>query len=348
MKPNALFKSALAELREVMAQQQSAPSLSQQVGVKTEVLARFQPVFSPENIPTLTEQEFKDFLLPKNNKHWDGLQRQGPRMCADMKALRRALSILVDENRPIEQRLDQIRPKGKTPMVPSLGRAVLTAILLVVYPDKYGVWNMTSESAMESLNIWPTFDPKESFGQRYLKVNEILLSLAPELQIDLWTLDALWWVVRKDGEPPAPPGEMEESETAFGLERHLRDFLQDNWEKTPLGKEWSIYEKEGELVGVEYDTRHVGQIDLLAHNDEKRKWLVVELKRNQSSDETVGQVLRYMGWVEENLAKGEPVEGLIVTRSADERLRLALKYTKNVGVLLYEVEFHLRKMGDKK
>lgn len=349
MMPNASLKSAIGELREVLVQRHSDPVLEETVVSKPQVLARFQPVFSPENIPTLTEEEFKDFLLSKNNRHWSGLHRQGPYMCANMEALRRALAVLVDENAPIKQRLDQLLPPGKSPMVPRLGRAVLTAILQVMYPDKYGVWNMTSESAMKSLNIWPTFDRKESFGQRYLKMNETLLSLASQLQTDLWTLDSLWWRVRRgdsgDGGPP-PPEDMDEGKTAFGLERHLQDFLQDNWEKTPLGKDWSLYEEEGEVVGVEYLTGQIGQIDLLARNDEKRKWLVVELKRNQSSDQTVGQVLRYMGWVEENLANGESVEGLIISRVADERLRLALKNTKNVSVLLYEVEFHLRKMGD--
>jgi hypothetical protein len=50
--------------------------------------------------------------------------------------------------------------------------------------------------------------------------------------------------------------------------------------------------------------------------------------------------------VAENLAqkKGEVVCGIIIAKSADERLRLALKYAANVSVLLYEVDFHLHKM----
>jgi restriction system protein len=74
----------------------------------------------------------------------------------------------------------------------------------------------------------------------------------------------------------------------------------------------------------------------------KHKWLVVELKKHQGSDQVVGQILKYMGWVEENLAaKGDLVEGIIITSSADERVRLALKNQKNINLYLYEVNFSL-------
>src|SRR3972149_6261592 len=73
------------------------------------------------------------------------------------------------------------------------------------------------------------------------------------------------------------------------------------------------------------------------------KPLVIELKRNQSSDDTVGQVQRYMGWVTEHIAKkGETVNGLIVSREKDEKLKYALMYANNVELMLYEVYFNLR------
>jgi CRISPR/Cas system-associated exonuclease Cas4 (RecB family) len=266
-----------------------------------------------------------------------------------MDLLRHALSILVDAQVPIEKRLDQLLPHGKAPIVPRLGRAVLTAILQVEYPDEYGVWNGTSEGALKTLKIWPTFDSNDSFGQRYLRVNEILLFLAAELQIDLWTLDSVWWGVKgfkaNDlGPTDGGAAPCEESRTRFVLERYLQAFLEDNWDKTALGKEWALYEEDGEVVASQYKAGAAGTIDLLARNGQKHKWLVVELKKGQSSDQTLGQVLRYMGWVEENLARGESVEGLIIAEAVDERLRLALRNTRNINVLLYEVDFHLRDM----
>ena len=72
------------------------------------------------------------------------------------------------------------------------------------------------------------------------------------------------------------------------------------------------------------------------------KWLVIELKRDQPSDKTIGQVLRYMGWVEEHLAgPGETVEGLVIAREQDERLRYALRHTRDVRLKLYQVKFEV-------
>ncbi len=70
---------------------------------------------------------------------------------------------------------------------------------------------------------------------------------------------------------------------------------------------------------------------------------MVELKRNHSSDKTVGQVLRYMGWVREHLAgPDEAVEGLIVAHQADASVRYALSSVHGVRVKLYEVDFRFR------
>jgi hypothetical protein len=356
---NAALKSAIDRLKSAMQRKQQEPGFKDIVGIKQQVLDRFQPVFSPKNIASLTEPDFRDFFPFKNNHHYNRLAMFGHDkvMCADMGLLRHALAILVaDGEEPIEKRLNQLLPNGKPPMVPYLGRAVLTAILQIVHPDKYGVLNGTSEGGLRTLSIWPSFDKKDNFGDRYVKVNDILLFLAGELKTDLWTLDMLWWglgdaedggqspwaSMNHDDEHEADNADQYDEGKMGFPERYLRDFLADNWEKTPLGKEWTLYEEDGEVVAVEYAAGKAGRIDLLARNSEKHKWLVVELKKQQSSDKTVGQILRYMGWVEENLAaKEELVEGTIIAASADERVRLALKHTKNVNVLLYDVTFHL-------
>jgi hypothetical protein len=67
----------------------------------------------------------------------------------------------------------------------------------------------------------------------------------------------------------------------------------------------------------------VGRSDLICEDD-KGALVVMELKRGRSSDEVVGQVLRYIGFVRENVAtKGQDVRGCIVTGDYDESLRLA-------------------------
>ena len=94
-------------------------------------------------------------------------------------------------------------------------------------------------------------------------------------------------------------------------------------------------------TGYEYPTS-IGKIDLLARNKKEKAWLVVEIKRNQSSDDTVGQALRYMGYVREHLAKKDDRdEGLIVAHSGDERLRYALAMVPSLSLMVYEVDFRL-------
>ena len=62
----------------------------------------------------------------------------------------------------------------------------------------------------------------------------------------------------------------------------------------------------------------------MARHRSENRWLVIELKRNQSSDETVGQILRYMGWMRRRKAEGAAVEGLIICREIDQRLQYTL------------------------
>jgi hypothetical protein len=234
-----------------------------------------------------------------------------------------------------------------------MGKNVSTAILMVTQPDQYGVWNNRSEAGMKRLDIWPKFDRGESFGSRYVRVNQILNQLSESLGIDLWTLDALWWYLDQKEAGDVPHDELFEtttlgitaaSEQQFGLERHLHEFLRDNWNELEIGKEWMIYSEEGdEEAGYEYPCK-IGRIDLLAKHRNERDWLVIELKRNQTSDQTIGQILRYIGWVKQELAvEGEHVYGMIICRSADEALHYALSTVENVELRFYQVEFQLIK-----
>ena len=337
----------IGKLREAVESLKGTDIYKEIVEPRDAVLARFQPVFAPSHVAEITENEFRSFLLLENNHHWSGLHRQGSRMCADMGRLRDALTILVDESQPVADRLDRA-----IEMVSGMSKNIASAILLIIQPEQYGVWNNRSEANMKRLGIWPKFDRGESFGSRYVKVNQILLQLRDALQIDLWTLDALWWHLdqKEAGNPPLSEatemtsgGLAAETEQRFGLERHLHDFLRDNWDRLELGREWALYQEPGdEEAGYEYPC-DVGRIDLLAKHKKAPCWLVVELKRNQTSDQTVGQLLRYIGWVKQHLAEeGDEVRGLIICREADNALHYALSTVQNVELRLYEVEFRLK------
>lgn len=167
---------------------------------KEAVLKHYQPVFSPDRINGLTKAEFESFLLYRNNHHWDSLHRVGAYMVEDMPLLRKCLAILLDESRPVRDRINEIRPErywGEHSMVSHLGTPVLTAILHVVFPEKYGVWNNTSDAGLKEVRLWDQRWEKEKAGNSYFEMNRIYLQLSTAVGVDLWTLDALWWLIKK-------------------------------------------------------------------------------------------------------------------------------------------------------
>jgi hypothetical protein len=149
----------IGKLREAAVSIVKTAIYNEVVEPRDAVLARFQPIFSPEHLSAITEEEFRSFLLFENNRHWTGLHRQGTRMCSDMVKLREALEILLNENEPVFKRLDEA-----IAMVWGMGKNVASAILMVSQPDRYGVWNNRSEANMKRFGIWPNFNRGESFG----------------------------------------------------------------------------------------------------------------------------------------------------------------------------------------
>lgn len=130
---------------------------------------------------------------------------------------------------------------------------------------------------------------------------------------------------------------------SFAMEKHLEDFLVQNWAHTDLGKDYDIYEEDAERLGQQYPT-DTGRMDILAISKDKKSLLVVELKRGKASDAVVGQILRYMGYVKEELAEaGQSVAGAIIALEDDPRIRRALAMVQNVSFYRYQVSFKLVK-----
>ena len=138
---------------------------------------------------------------------------------------------------------------------------------------------------------------------------------------------------------PQPPDV--EDPVAFALEKHLEDFLVQNWNRTELSREFDIYQEDGERVGQQFPT-DTGPIDILAISKDGKELLVVELKRGRASDVVVGQLLRYMGYVQDELAESrQVVRGVVIALEDDQRLRRALAMVPAVRFYRYEVTFKL-------
>ena len=338
------YSKAISELRGIAARFKPGQRIYDEiVGFRDEVLARYHPIFSSDHIPILTKEEFTSFLYSENNHHWSGLYRKGLSAAEDMDTLRQALAVLLDEEQPIRERF----PKALD-QVTGLGKGIATAILTVAYPVQYGVWNNTSEAALRKVGLWPDFARGADIGSRYAQINELLGRLAANLEMDFWTLDSFWWFVLEPQPETLPQPVLETSSPVtqsggrFALERQLEEFLLENWERTPLAQEWVVFSTPDDPeAGNQYPT-DVGRIDILAVHKTQPRFLVIELKRNQSTDQTIGQTLRYLGWVKKHLAQnGQSVEALIIAHQIEKEARYAISILPNVKMMTYEVEFRL-------
>ena len=140
---------------------------------------------------------------------------------------------------------------------------------------------------------------------------------------------------------PPEASEMPEDIEAFYLEKYLEDFIISNFQTIFKG-DLKIYEDADKNDGQQYST-DIGPIDILAFEPKSNSFVVIELKKGRPSDQVVGQVLRYMGWIKQNLCKeGQTVKGLVICHDPDPKLSYALEMTNNIDVRYYNVSFKLR------
>ena len=86
----------------------------------------------------------------------------------------------------------------------------------------------------------------------------------------------------------------------------------------------------------------VGEVDLFC-KDKNDNYVVVELKKRKGSDKTIGQILRYIGWVKRNICKNtEKVRGIIISREYDEKIKYA---AGAVGSLLKYKKTNIQNIG---
>jgi len=139
--------------------------------------------------------------------------------------------------------------------------------------------------------------------------------------------------------------EADTEEASFGLEAQLQDFLAQNIHAIDVGgRKLRLYVDQTGQDGIEFPTA-VGRIDILAI-DESGDFVVFELKRGRSPDHAMGQLARYMGWVQQTIGKGKEVTGVIVAKEISDSLRYAVSVVPKVTLFEYEVDFHLKRAHD--
>lgn len=251
---------------------------------------------------------------------------------------------------------------------------ILNALLFINAPDRFiTLVSLKHRSQLMKAFDLGVFDRYKSYGEKIVKSNFDIIngfiekyglekttprvlsiflyspasqSSTPEYNVNMPGARSLW-----SGEPEEiyeqQVIEKEEVESIqkpeFSLEKHLEDFLLRNWESTDLGKKFELIEEEGDIVSPQYRT-DVGVIDLLVRDKETKQFVVIELKKGQTSDGTIGQLARYMGWVKKHLKSNKDVRGIIIASTEDKRLTYAAMAIPNCELLLYKVSFSLEKV----
>jgi len=126
----------------------------------------------------------------------------------------------------------------------------------------------------------------------------------------------------------------------FAYERDLKNFLSKNLSLIESGLR--LYEDDG-ITGVEFQ---VGGrfIDILAL-DKNNNYVVIELKVSKGYDRVIGQLLRYIAWIEQNQAEpNQKVRGVIIASNISEDLALAASKITDVEMFEYQLSVTLKKV----
>src|SRR5262245_25002444 len=173
--------------------------------------------------------------------------------------------------------------------------------------------------------------------------HDLFFKLRPD-QYRLWNSDT-------DG-PPRYKADIEQMPTStpeevddinddagseFAYERDLQNYLAKNLHRIEPGLR--LYEEE-EISGLEFPAGG-RYIDILAV-DAQGSYIVVELKVSRGYDRVIGQLLRYMSWVEQNMETTKPVRVIIVAKEITDDVKLAASRIAGVQLIEYEIEFKLR------
>ncbi len=126
----------------------------------------------------------------------------------------------------------------------------------------------------------------------------------------------------------------------FAYERDLKNFLSKNLHI--IEPDLTLYEDEG-ITGIEFP---VGGrfIDILAL-DKNNNFVIIELKVSKGYDRVIGQILRYMAWIEKNLAEpNQKVKGIIIASKISDDLKLASSKISDITLYEYDLSISLRKI----
>ena len=206
-----------------------------------------------------------------------------------------------------------------------------------LHVDGMSVNNLTHRRHSPSIKPGKDWDLFYKEGSREFRLWDPEKDPAPRYKADL-DADTAEDVAGTDDIAGETSGEGDPGSRKFAFERDLQNYLVQNLGLLEPGLK--LYEDEdGEFTGVEFPAGQ-RRIDILAVGADGA-YVVIETKVSRAYDRVVGQILRYTGWVKENLAGEASVRGIIVASEISEDLILATSSVDNIRLVEYEISFSL-------
>ena len=131
-------------------------------------------------------------------------------------------------------------------------------------------------------------------------------------------------------------------DSEFASERDLQNYLVKDLGGR-LEKGLKLYEEDGVPLGYEYPAGK-RRIDILAV-DSDDNLVAIELKVSRGHEKVVGQLLYYLGWIENNLAKdNQKVRGIVIAKEITDEIRVACSRDAAISLYDYSMHFSLQKI----
>ncbi|MGV9170296.1 MAG: endonuclease NucS domain-containing protein, partial [Promethearchaeia archaeon] len=261
-------------------------------------------------------REFNDELEDANFRQKDLTADQIERLFHLMRRMvrNRALSRRLYEQNGIDEFNENLRALlfGSAPLAERIniflrmrgvGKMTTSHFLFMNNPNKFPILSWTFEQILD-VEVQQAEEAEDIAYTRYdipedhdyydwtidiLRSFVLYQSVKSILDVDDHImLNAIFWK-----ESQMEPEEEEVPFATVSLEKDLRHYLAENPD---------VLESGLVLIDEEYDTSEVGRMDLL-FRDSEGAYVVVEAKKGSSSDKVVGQILRYVGWVHNNLGE---------------------------------------------
>ena len=230
----------------------------------------------------------------------------------------------------------------KSQKLKGVGRAYIGKVLSIYFSEIFLSIYGHQEFFLGKLFI--DYKPEFNNVELYFQNNLLLLNYKEKYFSDLNLyefVDLLYnTFYRKEEELSSKGGLFEEKIDALEVE-HYQSLIHRNFKLLFKGLSYYDEEYQNSHLG-HFNTEEVGILDILA-KDDNNNLVVIELKRD-STDKTLGQILRYMGWVKENLCRNkQKVRGIIIAESKDNRLDYALKITDDIVFNKMELNVVIKK-----